>query len=129
MEQFAGVFVPRPPPVPVRPAPLETPIPPPQTDTVSIDPPPAPIVASPMPTDTGAAAATTARPTDGLDIFSALGLLLQPDGILAKNELYFEKMSSIFDYSTQITFWDVPVICYILQHIGMVHMSYKLLYN
>lgn len=36
--------------------------------------------------------------TDGLDIFQALSLLLKPEGILVKNELYLDKLSSIFDY-------------------------------
>jgi spermidine synthase len=36
--------------------------------------------------------------TDGLDIMQALSLLLKPNGILVKNELYLEKMAGIFDY-------------------------------
>lgn len=36
--------------------------------------------------------------TDGLDILQALSLLLKPNGIMVKNELYLEKMSDIFDY-------------------------------
>lgn len=38
------------------------------------------------------------RVTDGLDIFQALQLLLNPGGVLVKNELYFEKMATIFKY-------------------------------
>lgn len=49
--------------------------------------------------------------TDGLDIFGALALLLKPDGIIVKNELYLEKFSEIFDYTVQVHFRDVPVIC------------------
>lgn len=36
--------------------------------------------------------------TDGLDIMQALSLLLKPEGIFVKNELYLEKMAGIFDY-------------------------------
>lgn len=36
--------------------------------------------------------------TDGLDIMQALSLLLKPEGIFVKNELYLEKMADIFDY-------------------------------
>jgi spermidine synthase len=36
--------------------------------------------------------------TDGLDIMQALSLLLKPDGIYVKNELYLEQMSEVFDY-------------------------------
>jgi len=49
--------------------------------------------------------------TDGLDIFSALGLLLNEQGIFVKNELYMEQMSNIFKYALQIHYSDVPVIC------------------
>jgi hypothetical protein len=54
---------------------------------------------------------TSALVTEGLDIMAALGLLLQPEGILVKNEVYFEKMSSIFDYTIQVKLLDIPVIC------------------
>jgi len=49
--------------------------------------------------------------TDGLDIMGALSLLLQPKGILVKNELYFSKMSELFEYTMELNFYDVPVIC------------------
>jgi len=49
--------------------------------------------------------------TDGLDIFSALSLLLNEQGIFVKNELYMEQMSEIFRYAVQIHFSDVPVVC------------------
>jgi len=49
--------------------------------------------------------------TDGLDIFSALSLLMKPEGIFVKNELYMEQMSDIFEYALQIHYSDVPVIC------------------
>jgi hypothetical protein len=49
--------------------------------------------------------------TEGIDIMAAIGLLLQPYGVLVKNELYFEKMSSIFDYTVQVNVADVPVVC------------------
>ena len=36
--------------------------------------------------------------TGELDIMAALSLLLKPDGIFVKNELYLEQMAEIFDY-------------------------------
>jgi spermidine synthase/S-adenosylmethionine/arginine decarboxylase-like enzyme len=54
---------------------------------------------------------TSALVTEGLDIMAALGLLLQSQGILVKNELYFKQMSSIFDYTIQVNVPDVPVVC------------------
>ena len=49
--------------------------------------------------------------TEGLDIMDALGLLLKPDGIMVKNEMYFEQMSKIFDYTILAHYHDVPFIC------------------
>eukprot|EP00547_Thalassionema_nitzschioides_P012345 CAMPEP_0194261054 /NCGR_PEP_ID=MMETSP0158-20130606/45824_1 /TAXON_ID=33649 /ORGANISM="Thalassionema nitzschioides, Strain L26-B" /LENGTH=1291 /DNA_ID=CAMNT_0039001161 /DNA_START=88 /DNA_END=3964 /DNA_ORIENTATION=- len=54
---------------------------------------------------------TSALVTDGLDIMQALALLLKPEGIFVKNELYMEQMADIFDYSIQIHYDGVPVIC------------------
>ena len=39
---------------------------------------------------------------DDLDIFSALALLLKPEGIMVKNEDYFSQMSKYFDYSISV---------------------------
>ena len=49
--------------------------------------------------------------TDGLDILQALTLLLKPDGIFVKNEIYFNTMRKMFKYSTMIRWYDNPVIC------------------
>ena len=49
--------------------------------------------------------------TDGLDIMAALGLLLKPEGILVKNEVYLDKLSEVFQHTLQLHFYDVPVIC------------------
>jgi len=49
--------------------------------------------------------------TDGLDIFGALALLLKPDGIIIKNEVYLEQMSALFPYTAQVHYYDVPIIC------------------
>ena len=46
-----------------------------------------------------------------LDVFNALALLLRPDGIMVKNELYLEKISELFDYTAQIYVPDLPIIC------------------
>jgi len=49
--------------------------------------------------------------TSELDIMHALALLLKPDGIMVKNELYFKEMADIFVETSQIHYRDVPVIC------------------
>lgn len=51
------------------------------------------------------------RVTDSLDILEALALLLKPNGIMVKNEFYFEPMNKIFEHVAQIYYYDVPVIC------------------
>ena len=51
---------------------------------------------------------------DKLDILSALGLLLKPDGILVKNDEYFHKLSTVFNYTLQLEFdisIPVPSLC------------------
>jgi S-adenosylmethionine/arginine decarboxylase-like enzyme len=48
--------------------------------------------------------------TEELDVFDALALLLNPRGVIVKNELYFEKFSQVFDYTMEIYF-ESPVIC------------------
>ena len=50
--------------------------------------------------------------TDKLDIMEALSLLLKEDGIFVKNEHYLDKLSTIFKYTTQIHWYDNPVICH-----------------
>jgi len=49
--------------------------------------------------------------TTGLDIMETLALLLKPDGVMLKNEVYFEAMSDIFEHTLQYFYYDVPVIC------------------
>jgi len=49
--------------------------------------------------------------TKELDVMNALSLLLKPDGVMLKNELYFEAMSDIFEYTLQYWYYDVPTIC------------------
>jgi spermidine synthase len=48
--------------------------------------------------------------TKELDVFDALALLLQPDGVMVKNEVYMEPLSKVFDYSMDILY-ESPVIC------------------
>jgi spermidine synthase/S-adenosylmethionine/arginine decarboxylase-like enzyme len=48
--------------------------------------------------------------TEDLDVFDALALLLKPEGIMVKNELYMEEMSQAFDYTVQIAY-ESPKIC------------------
>lgn len=49
--------------------------------------------------------------TDDLDIFGALSLLMKPDGIFVKNELYYGQMSKLFDHSTFVYMTDYPILC------------------
>lgn len=48
--------------------------------------------------------------TNELDVFDALALLLKPEGVLVKNEIYMDTLSKIFDYSVQLCYVS-PVIC------------------
>jgi len=48
---------------------------------------------------------------DDLDIFGALALLMKPDGIFVKNELYYGQMSKLFDHSTFIYMDNYPILC------------------
>jgi len=48
--------------------------------------------------------------TKELDVFDALALLLKPEGVMIKNELYMEPISKVFDYSMDILY-ESPVIC------------------
>ncbi|KAL7581101.1 hypothetical protein ACA910_005902 [Epithemia clementina (nom. ined.)] len=49
--------------------------------------------------------------THGLDIMSALSLLLKPEGIFLKNEMYFKGLSRVFKHAIQIHYYDVPLVC------------------
>lgn len=49
--------------------------------------------------------------TDDLDIFGALSLLMKPEGIFVKNELYYGQMSKLFDHSIFVYMWDYPILC------------------
>lgn len=49
--------------------------------------------------------------TDDLDIFGALSLLMKPDGIFVKNELYYGQMSKLFDHSVFVYMTDYPILC------------------
>jgi len=49
--------------------------------------------------------------TKKLDVMKALSLLLKPDGVMLKNEVYFEEMGDIFEHTLQYWYYDVPVIC------------------
>eukprot|EP00537_Pseudo-nitzschia_pungens_P001155 CAMPEP_0172368666 /NCGR_PEP_ID=MMETSP1060-20121228/28638_1 /TAXON_ID=37318 /ORGANISM="Pseudo-nitzschia pungens, Strain cf. cingulata" /LENGTH=1266 /DNA_ID=CAMNT_0013093337 /DNA_START=265 /DNA_END=4065 /DNA_ORIENTATION=- len=48
--------------------------------------------------------------TTELDVFDALSLLLNPVGVMVKNEHYHEKFAALFDYSAEINY-ESPVIC------------------
>lgn len=48
--------------------------------------------------------------TDELDIIEVISLLLQPDSIMLKNEMYIEDMSVVFKYALQIHNTSIPVI-------------------
>lgn len=46
-----------------------------------------------------------------LTVLEALTLLVKPDGIFVKNEVYFEQFKNMFPYTAQVTWRDNPVIC------------------
>jgi len=41
--------------------------------------------------------------TEELDVLEALSLLVKPDGIFVKNEVYFEKVKEMFPYTAQVS--------------------------
>ena len=43
--------------------------------------------------------------TDELDVLEALSLLVKPEGIFVKNEVYIESFREMFPYSTQIIWY------------------------
>ena len=50
--------------------------------------------------------------TEELDVMQALTLLIQPNGILVKNEiLYFPEMKSLFPHALHVHYYDVPYVC------------------
>lgn len=49
--------------------------------------------------------------SEQLNVLEALTLLVKPDGIFVKNEVYFETFKEMFPYSAQITWYDNPIIC------------------
>lgn len=49
--------------------------------------------------------------TDELDVFDALALLLNQDGVMVKNEHYMKVMSKTFDYTLQVYLDGNPNIC------------------
>lgn len=49
--------------------------------------------------------------TDKLDVFDALALLLNEDGVMVKNEHYMDTMSKSFDYTMQVYLDENPKIC------------------
>jgi len=48
---------------------------------------------------------------DDLDIFGALALLMKPEGVFVKNELYFSQMSELFDHSAYVYMRNYPMLC------------------
>jgi len=55
--------------------------------------------------------ATSLTVTDHLDMFDALSLLVKPDGIFVKNEIYSEKLSTLFDHTITLYEDHVPMVC------------------
>jgi len=63
--------------------------------------------------------------TEELSIFDALSLLLKPEGIFVKNEVYYiDSLSQIFNYAIQIFYHDVPVICGQYLSLGSNHIDF-----
>jgi len=55
--------------------------------------------------------ATSLTVTDHLDMFEALSLLVKPDGIFVKNEIYIEKLSTLFDHTVTLYEDHIPMVC------------------
>ena len=49
--------------------------------------------------------------TNELDIMAALSLLLKPDGIFMKNEIYLDQLSELFTHAMHLHAFDVPILC------------------
>eukprot|EP00980_Cylindrotheca_fusiformis_P018572 scaffold6155_cov108-Cylindrotheca_fusiformis.AAC.7 len=49
--------------------------------------------------------------SEELDVIEALSLLLRPGGIFDMNELFFKKVSNVFEYAVHYAFHDVPQVC------------------
>jgi len=62
--------------------------------------------------------------TDHLDVFEALSLLLKPEGIMVKNEHYFETMYDVFNYTVELHYHDVPIICSQALSISSSHIDF-----
>eukprot|EP00957_Ditylum_brightwellii_P126489 9641989-Ditylum_brightwellii.AAC.1 len=56
--------------------------------------------------------------TEKLDVLGTLALLVKPDGIILKNEVYFETFTSMFKYSAMVNWYDNPIICSQVMTIG-----------
>jgi spermidine synthase len=48
--------------------------------------------------------------TNELTVIEALTLLVKPDGIFVKNEVYFNDLMKIFPYTAQLRWYDTPVV-------------------
>eukprot|EP00978_Attheya_sp_CCMP212_P006077 scaffold13679_cov54-Attheya_sp.AAC.1 len=55
--------------------------------------------------------ATSLTVTERLDMFEALALLVKPDGIFVKNEVYIKKLRKIFDHTITVYEDHVPMVC------------------
>mmetsp|Transcript_11670 Transcript_11670/g.24673 ORF Transcript_11670/g.24673 Transcript_11670/m.24673 type:complete len:1268 (-) Transcript_11670:237-4040(-) len=61
--------------------------------------------------------------TSELDVFDALSLLLNPHGVMVKNEHYHEKFAALFDYSAELNY-ESPVICNQVMVFGSNHVDF-----
>jgi spermidine synthase len=48
---------------------------------------------------------------DDLDIFGALALLMKPEGVFVKNEMYFGQLSQLFDHTAYVYMRQYPMLC------------------
>jgi spermidine synthase len=46
-----------------------------------------------------------------LDVIETLSLLLRPGGVFSMNELFFKRVSDVFEYTIHYTYQDVPRVC------------------
>jgi len=61
--------------------------------------------------------------TSELDVFDALALLLNPEGVIVKNEHYHEKFARLFDYTAEISY-ESPVVCFQVMVFGSNNVDF-----
>eukprot|EP00986_Skeletonema_menzelii_P020196 scaffold30474_cov166-Skeletonema_menzelii.AAC.1 len=61
---------------------------------------------------------------DDLDIFGALALLMKPEGVFVKNEMYFGQLSNLFDHTAYVYMRNYPMLCDQDWAVGSNHVDF-----